>query len=46
MVFDLGKLHFYNARKEVLDKDTPVSDDLDDDGKSFMQYVTTALIYL
>lgn len=43
MVFDLGKLHFFNARKEVSDKNTPVSDDLDDDGETFMLHVITEI---
>ncbi|GFQ85231.1 vacuolar protein sorting-associated protein 13D [Trichonephila clavata] len=31
VVFDLGKLHFFNARTEEIDKTTPSSEDLDDD---------------
>ncbi|CAL1290806.1 unnamed protein product [Larinioides sclopetarius] len=31
VVFDLGKLHFFNARTEEIDKTTPSSDDMDDD---------------
>ncbi|KFM78294.1 Vacuolar protein sorting-associated protein 13D, partial [Stegodyphus mimosarum] len=31
VVFDLGKLHFFNAKKDDLTKSTSVSEDLDDD---------------
>lgn len=38
VVFDLGKLHFFNARKVDSELNSSVSEDLDDDGKELSYF--------